>query len=257
MIVAKDPIETEGGSSSLVRTNSAFMQKVQQSLGLSASPGIFKRDLTANHNNNNNNHSPIMHALKPPTHGMELDFHLQRTRANTRSQTPFISYGGSIQDRDRDFISSYGGHSEIKSRGNIEGTLEGEGSLVLNETGSPIKTVMRRRSSPNIIDGPKFTLKEQVITEEEQKDTNESFSKNGRKNTDFVMTTTERRDDSGVYLNQNTSYINTTKVFVSNTRRGEIDLDTSVNNQKPENDEIMDLSIQLPKIRKIDSMTDE
>lgn len=253
MIVVKDPLETEGGSPNPLRTSSAFMQKVQQSLGLSASPAIFKRDLAAN----NNNHSPIMHSLKPPTHGMEYDSNFLRTRANSRSQTPFLSYGGSIQDRDRDFISSYGGQSEIKSRGNIEGTLEGEGSLILNETGSPVKTVMRRRSSPNIIEGPKFSLKEQTITEEEQKETNESFSKNHRKNTDYVLTTTERRDDSAVFLNQNTSYINTTKVFVANTRKGEIDLDTSTNQQIPENDEIMDLSIQIPKIRKIDSMTDE
>jgi len=254
MIVVKDPVETEGGSSSPVNPNNLFMQKVQHSLGFSASPIIVRRSLTAN------NHSPIMHSLKPPQAGAELDLNLQRTRANTRSPTPFLSHNllPSLQDKDKDFISSYGGQSEIKSRGNIEGILEAEGSLVLNETNSPVKSVIRRQSSPNVFEEPtRFMLKDQTITEEEQKETNESFGKNHRKNTDYILTTTERKDDSAIYLNQNTSYVNTTKVFVSNVRKGEIDLDTSMNTKKPDTDDVLDLSIKMPRIRKINTITDE
>jgi len=224
--------------------NKNFGQRIIQSRKNAISPVIIKRDLLAQRE------SPIM------VHN-ESEHASQRTRTQTpmRSQSLAPGYNDKDDERRIDIISSLG-MSEARSRTNIDGH-QIESHDAVEEESSPVKVIANRKSSPNVFKG--FEEFEPTFgTLEEEKDSPSNQTKSVLKHVDMR---TERNNDSMSFLNQNTSTINATRVFITNGPRPKTDIDISEIGKSEEEDHDPDISIEKfqphIKLTKLDSINEE
>lgn len=151
------------------------------------------------------------------------------TTPRTKTLTPYKS--GSIVpgSAERDRLSSFGGEGIVKEDLKIDvptDTQEVPGS----ETISPVK-VAYSRNTGSVFN--RFTdFDNAKDTELDNGDMNSTKINSQHNHIDLMGTSImERKDDSAVFLNQNTSAMTATRVFITNPQRDRIEYDLSEMNR--------------------------
>lgn len=149
------------------------------------------------------------------------------TTPRTKSITPYKSGSVLPGSYERDRLSSFGGEGIVKEDLKIEvptDTQEVPGS----ETISPVK-IAYSRNTPHVFDG--FTEFDRMRDTELDNGDMSSTKIHSQHNQIDLMGTMDRRDDSTLFLNQNTSMITATRVFVTNPQRDRMEYDLSEMNR--------------------------
>ena len=171
------------------------------------------------------------------------------TTPRTKSITPCKSRSILPGSYERGRMSSFGGEGIVKEDLKIEVPTDTQ-EVPPSENISPVK-VAYSRNTPHVFDG--FTDFDRMRDTELDNGDMSSTKIHSQHHKIDLMGTMDRKDDSTSFLNQNTSTITATRVFVTNPQRDRIEYDLSEMNRGEQEGSLE----KLPEISKVIKRDDE